>query len=403
MSSPSATSMSSHSNPSVDSRIKILTTPHHVLEQLTDGDTVSREYDVIPEDEDENVDDQNSDQFEWRWPTGHSESSCRETDSCLYDEVPSEDVLIPSKRDFRSRIEVKRDRITIESMIGEGHFGDVFRGYYRKSDDTTIPVAIKTCKSDVPPEDVSYHSSYERMVVKIREEAIRMIQLNHPHIIKLIGICCGDESSATYLIMELAEMGQLRSYLSINRNRLDVATLILYSYQISTALCYLESKRFIHRDIAARNILVSSSICVKLGDFGLTRSVGDEHDYYDCSRGNKLPIKWMAPESVNFRRFTSASDVWMFAVCVWEILSYGLKPFAGIKNVEAVARIEEGQRLPKPDGCPDRLFSLMSSCWSYVSILCIMRYFLLQPDFSDGIIMSSPHGKDRSSLMLRIP
>ena len=92
--------------------------------------------------------------------------------------------------------------------------------------------------------------------------------------------------------------------------QLELATLVLYSYQLSTALSYLESKNFVHRDIAARNVLVSAHDCVKLADFGLSRWI-DQDTYYKASKG-KLPIKWMAPESINFRRFTTASDVWMF-------------------------------------------------------------------------------------------
>ncbi|PRD30296.1 UNVERIFIED_CONTAM: Focal adhesion kinase 1 [Trichonephila clavipes] len=117
------------------------------------------------------------------------------------------------------------------------------------------------------------------------------------------------------------------------------------------------------RDIAARNVLVSSHECVKLGDFGLSRWVEEQH-YYKASKG-KLPIKWMAPESINFRRFTTASDVWMFGVCIWEILMFGVKPFQGVKNNDVIGRIENGERLPLPPKCPPHLYNLMSLCWSY--------------------------------------
>lgn len=103
---------------------------------------------------------------------------------------------------------------------------------------------------------------------------------------------------------------QLRIFLQANKGKLLSDRLVLYCYQLSTALSYLESKKFVHRDIAARNVLMSTEDCVKLADFGLSRWVQD-HDYYKASKG-KLPIKWMAPESINFRRFTCASDVWMF-------------------------------------------------------------------------------------------
>ncbi|XP_059144130.1 focal adhesion kinase 1-like [Physella acuta] len=188
-----------------------------------------------------------------------------------------------------------------------------------------------------------------------------MQQFDHPHIIKLIGIC--SDTAPVWIVMELAKLGEMRAYLQNNEHRLDLVMLILYAYQLSTALSYLESKKFVHRDIAARNVLVSSHDAVKLGDFGLSRWV-EEQSYYKASKG-KLPIKWMAPESINFRRFTTASDVWMFGVCIWEILMYGVKPFQGVKNNDVIGKIEAGERLPLPSGCPPSLYNLMCSCWQY--------------------------------------
>ncbi|VDI57645.1 focal adhesion kinase 1 [Mytilus galloprovincialis] len=109
--------------------------------------------------------------------------------------------------------------------------------------------------------------------------------------------------------------------------------------------------------------LSSHCLLLKLADFGLSRVV-EEQSYYKASKG-KLPIKWMAPESINFRRFTTASDVWMFGVCIWEILMYGIKPFQGVKNNDVIGKIENGERLPLPPGCPPAMYNLMCACWSY--------------------------------------
>ncbi|XP_071498719.1 focal adhesion kinase 1-like [Diadema antillarum] len=187
-----------------------------------------------------------------------------------------------------------------------------------------------------------------------------MKQFDHPHIIKLIGVCT---DPPIWIVMELAPFGEMRMFLQTHKEELTLASLILYAYQLSMALSYLESKKFVHRDIAARNLLVVAKDNVKLGDFGLSRLLHD-HSYYKASKG-KLPIKWMAPESINFRRFTSASDVWMFGVCMWEILMYGVKPFQGVKNNDVIGRIENGERLPMPPACPPTLYSVMTLCWSY--------------------------------------
>ncbi|XP_072226292.1 focal adhesion kinase 1-like isoform X5 [Leuresthes tenuis] len=260
--------------------------------------------------------------------------------------MPSISYGVVEARDY----EIQRDRIELGRCIGEGQFGDVHQGVYNSPDKPPLPVAIKTCKN----------CTSDSVREKFLQEALTMRQFDHPHIVKLIGVIT---ENPVWIIMELCTLGELRSFLQVRKYSLDLATLILFAYQLSTALAYLESKRFVHRDIAARNVLVSSVDCVMLGDFGLSRYMEDS-SYYKASKG-KLPIKWMAPESINFRRFTSASDVWMFGVCMWEILMYGIKPFQGVKNNDVIGRIENGERLAMPPQCPPTLYSLMTKCWSY--------------------------------------
>ncbi|XP_048059107.1 protein tyrosine kinase 2aa isoform X8 [Megalobrama amblycephala] len=272
--------------------------------------------------------------------------SVSETDD--YAEIIDEEdtYTMPSTQDY----EIQRDRIELGRCIGEGQFGDVHQGVYISPENPSLSVAIKTCKN----------CTSDSVREKFLQEALTMRQFDHPHIVKLIGIIT---ENPVWIIMELCTLGELRSFLQVRKYNLDLSTLILFAYQLSTALAYLESKRFVHRDIAARNVLVSSTDCVKLGDFGLSRYMEDS-SYYKASKG-KLPIKWMAPESINFRRFTSASDVWMFGVCMWEILMFGIKPFQGVKNNDVIGRIENGERLAMPPNCPPTLYSLMTKCWAY--------------------------------------
>uniref|UniRef100_A0A4W6C2L8 non-specific protein-tyrosine kinase n=1 Tax=Lates calcarifer TaxID=8187 RepID=A0A4W6C2L8_LATCA len=216
--------------------------------------------------------------------------------------VDEEDTYtMPSTRDY----EIQRDRIELGRCIGEGQFGDVHQGVYNSPDKPALPVAIKTCKN----------CTSDSVREKFLQEALTMRQFDHPHIVKLIGVIT---ENPVWIIMELCTLGELRSFLQVRKYSLDL------------------SKRFVHRDIAARNVLVSSVDC--------------DSSYY----------KWMAPESINFRRFTSASDVWMFGVCMWEILMYGIKPFQGVKNNDVIGRIENGERLAMPPQCPPTLYSLMT-------------------------------------------
>ncbi|CAB1330526.1 unnamed protein product, partial [Coregonus sp. 'balchen'] len=135
----------------------------------------------------------------------------------------------------------------------------------------------------------------------------------------------------------------LGTYLVEQQRSLTSVTLVLYSLQICKALAYLEGLNMVHRDIAVRNVLVASA----------------------DSSVSRLPIKWMAPESINFRRFTTASDVWMFGVCVWEVMSLGQQPFFWLENGEVINQLEGGVRLPKPPSCPPTLYTLLSHTWSY--------------------------------------
>ncbi|XP_038143444.1 protein tyrosine kinase 2 beta, b isoform X3 [Cyprinodon tularosa] len=244
---------------------------------------------------------------------------------------------------------IDRSDIILGRILGEGFFGEVYDGMYKKANGERVNVAVKTCKdcsSDV--------------MEKFMSEAVIMKNLDHPHIVKLIGII---EDNPVWIVMELYEYGELGNYLTKNQKQLTNTTLVLFSLQICKALVYLGGCNMVHRDIAVRNVLVASPDCVKLGDFGLSRYIEDE-EYYKASV-TRLPIKWMAPESINFRRFTSASDVWMFAVCMWEIMSRGQQPFFWLENRDVINQLEQGIRLPKPDNCPPALYSLMTRCWSY--------------------------------------
>ncbi|XP_061572121.1 protein-tyrosine kinase 2-beta-like [Cololabis saira] len=244
---------------------------------------------------------------------------------------------------------ISRDDIVVGRILGEGFFGEVHEGVYKSPSGNKIQVAIKTCKdcsADVKE--------------KFLSEADLMKNLDHPHIVRLIGVIKGDP---VCIVMELYEHGELGNYLVEQKNTLGIPALTLYCLQICKALAYLEGLSMVHRDIAVRNILVASPDCVKLGDFGLSRYV-DEQEYYKASV-TRLPIKWMAPESINFRRFTTASDVWMFGVCVWEIFSAGQQPFFWLENGDVINQLESGVRLHKPKRCPPPMYALLTSCWAY--------------------------------------
>ncbi|CAI4227642.1 unnamed protein product [Auanema sp. JU1783] len=243
-------------------------------------------------------------------------------------------------------LRIKRENVTLKELLGGGQFGNVYKGILTEPHGRTSTVAIKVCKLENEPADTQL----------VLQESHLMKSLRHEHIISLVGVCM---DSPMWIIMELAPLGELRQYLQNNANALDLTILIQFSHQVSNALQYLHDNSFVHRDVAARNVLVSSAKCVKLTDFGLSRSL-DYDAVYTASRG-KLPIKWLAPESINFREFSMASDVWMFGVCLWEILSWGVKPWQGVQNADVISKIEAGLRPKCPTACPQALYNYLES------------------------------------------
>uniref|UniRef100_A0A673N6C1 non-specific protein-tyrosine kinase n=1 Tax=Sinocyclocheilus rhinocerous TaxID=307959 RepID=A0A673N6C1_9TELE len=253
-------------------------------------------------------------------PKGNLWQRSSECYSDIYCEIPDE------KPPPSAKVGLSRKDIILKRMLGEGFFGEVHEGVYQKKNGEKVSVAVKTCKECAP--DVR-----EKFV----GEAVIMKNLNHPHIVRLIGVI---EEEPVWIVMELCQHGELGKYLTKNQQSLTNVTLVLFSLQICKALVYLQGMNMVHRDIAVRNVLVATPESVKLGDFGLSRYIEDE-EYYKASV-TRLPIKWMAPESINFRRFTVTSDVWMFAVCMWEIMSRGKQPFHWLDNRDKLCRTSEG-------------------------------------------------------------
>ena len=160
-----------------------------------------------------------------------------------------------------------------------------------------------------------------------------MMALRHPNIVCLLGVSLGDP---LMIIMEIAPLGNLKDYITVQREVLGSWDLYRFANQIANALAFLEENRCVHRDVAARNVLIFTRNIVKLSDFGLARATnaGSNGDYYIAHNGGKWPLKWIAPESINFHRFTVKSDVWSFGVFLWELWTFGDLPYGELNNME---------------------------------------------------------------------
>ncbi|XP_063216956.1 tyrosine-protein kinase Fer isoform X4 [Bacillus rossius redtenbacheri] len=248
---------------------------------------------------------------------------------------------------LRERWELNNDDVVLLDKIGRGNFGDVFKARLKNS---RQDVAVKTCRMTLPDD----HRK------KFLQEGRILKQYDHPNIVKLIGICV--QKQPVMIVMELVPGGSLLTFLRNNSKTLTQKQLLGMCRDTAAGMRYLESKNCIHRDLAARNCLVGHENIVKISDFGMSR----EEEEYIVSEGMKqIPIKWTAPEALNFGKYTSLCDVWSYGVLTWEIFSKGSVPYSGLSNSKARERIDEGYRMPAPEGTPDEMYRLMLSCWDY--------------------------------------
>uniref|UniRef100_A0A8C8BAW1 Tyrosine-protein kinase n=1 Tax=Otus sunia TaxID=257818 RepID=A0A8C8BAW1_9STRI len=244
---------------------------------------------------------------------------------------------------------LNHEDVLLGERIGRGNFGEVFSGRLR-ADNT--PVAVKSCRETLPPE----------LKAKFLQEARILKQYNHPNIVRLIGVCT--QKQPIYIVMELVQGGDFLSFLRSEGPHLRMKELIKMTENAAAGMEYLESKHCIHRDLAARNCLVTEKNTLKISDFGMSRE--EEDGVYASTGGMKqIPVKWTAPEALNYGRYSSESDVWSFGILLWEAFSLGAVPYANLSNQQTREVVEQGVRLDPPEQCPEEAYRLMRRCWEY--------------------------------------
>ncbi|XP_029966560.1 tyrosine-protein kinase Blk-like [Salarias fasciatus] len=238
--------------------------------------------------------------------------------------------------------EIPRETLKMVKKLGAGQFGEVWMGYYKN----TKKVAIKTLKEGTMAPEA------------FLQEANLMKQLQHERLVRLHAVVTKEP---ILIVTEFMVNGCLLDFLKTDEGRKQtLRKLIDMSAQIAEGMAYIEKKNYIHRDLRAANILVSETLHCKIADFGLARIIESE---YTAQEGAKFPIKWTAPEAINFGTFSIKSDVWSFGILLTEVVTYGRIPYPGMTNPEVIRSLDRSYRMPSPDGCPEELYEIMLNCW----------------------------------------
>ena len=278
-------------------------------------------------------------------------------------------------KDLKQPIEVTNDNITEIRELGNGHFGKVMLAATQglslkdmqlsKTDDNrdaSILVAVKKLID---------HSSKAQRESFIKEAKF-MSSLNHQNVVRLIGVCYDEPA---FMMMEYMEEGDLNEFLQrytdivetpSNDTQISNSTVVYMASQIASAMKYLASLNFIHRDIASRNFLVGKDFSVKLADFGMSRNLYESH-YHRIQGKTSVPVRWMANECF-YGLFTEKSDVWAFGVTMWELFILAKEnPYSNLSNEELMNDVAKGahrQLLPRPSVCPIPVYNIMRRCWA---------------------------------------
>ncbi|XP_063295286.1 high affinity nerve growth factor receptor [Pelobates fuscus] len=260
---------------------------------------------------------------------------------------------------------IKRRDIVPKWELGEGAFGKVFLAecYNLTPENEKTLVAVKALKE-----------ATENARQDFQREAELLTVLQHEHIVKFYGVCTDGEP--LIMVFEYMKHGDLNRFLRShgpdakildNGNgqtygQLNLTQMLQIASQIASGMVYLASLHFVHRDLATRNCLVGNNLVVKIGDFGMSRDIYST-DYYRVGGRTMLPIRWMPPESILYRKFTTESDIWSFGVVLWEIFTYGKQPWYQLSNTEAIECITQGRELERPRTCPTEVYTIMQGCW----------------------------------------
>uniref|UniRef100_A0A8C0E1M3 Protein tyrosine kinase 7 (inactive) n=1 Tax=Balaenoptera musculus TaxID=9771 RepID=A0A8C0E1M3_BALMU len=246
------------------------------------------------------------------------------------------------------------------TTLGKSEFGEVFLAKAQGLEEG-VPETLVLVKS--------LQSRDEQQQLDFRREFEMFGKLNHANVVRLLGLC--REAEPHYMVLEYVDLGDLKQFLRISKSKdeklksqpLSTKQKVALCTQVALGMEHLSNNRFVHKDLAARNCLVSAQRQVKVSALGLSKDVYNSEYYH--FRQAWVPLRWMSPEAILEGDFSTKSDVWAFGVLMWEVFTHGEMPHGGQADDEVLADLQAGKaRLPQPEGCPSKLYRLMQRCWA---------------------------------------
>uniref|UniRef100_A0A8D0RXD3 Protein tyrosine kinase 7 (inactive) n=1 Tax=Sus scrofa TaxID=9823 RepID=A0A8D0RXD3_PIG len=246
------------------------------------------------------------------------------------------------------------------TTLGKSEFGEVFLAKAQGLEEGVAETLVLV---------KSLQSRDEQQQLDFRRELEMFGKLSHPNVVRLLGLC--REAEPHYMVLEYVDLGDLKQFLRISKSKdeklksqpLSTKQKVALCAQVALGMEHLSNNRFVHKDLAARNCLVSAQRQVKVSALGLSKDVYNSEYYH--FRQAWVPLRWMSPEAILEGDFSTKSDVWAFGVLMWEVFTHGEMPHDGQADDEVLADLQAGKaRLPQPEGCPSKLYRLMQRCWA---------------------------------------
>uniref|UniRef100_A0A672L2E2 Inactive tyrosine-protein kinase 7-like n=1 Tax=Sinocyclocheilus grahami TaxID=75366 RepID=A0A672L2E2_SINGR len=262
---------------------------------------------------------------------------------------------INKRHSSHDKLHFPRNNLHTITTLGKGEFGEVLLAKAKAAEDEEETVVLVK----------SLQARDEQMQLDFRRECDMFAKLSHANVARLLGIC--REVEPHYMIMEYTDMVTSYMYINICQDKPHslsaVCPQVFVCLQVARGMEHLSNQRFVHKDLAARNCLISSKRQIKVSALGLSKDVYNSEYYH--YRQSWIPLRWLPSEAVFEDDFSTKTDVWSFGVLMWEVFSFGELPYAELTEDKVLEALQEGKlKLSPPQGCPSRVFKLMVRCWA---------------------------------------